>query len=744
MIENITIKNEASFDETGQTIGNLKKVNFFYGANGSGKTTISRVIDNEDQYDESSLSWNNGNKLKTFVYNRDFVSRNFSPDEELKGIFTLGENEGNAIEAIKTANSERDAIVEKIDTNNKTLAGEDGESGKKGELKTLEDSFTEDCWTYKKKYEDVFKSAFKGSLRTETFKTRTLNEININNANLLSIEELKEKAGNIFADTLEEENPIPTISYIDLINLENNETLSKKIVGKDDVDIAAMIKKLDNSAWVKQGRSYFDQNDGYCPFCQQKAEDNFANSLEEYFNETYQNDLDKIETLATNYDSYSSAILQRIDGILATNPKYMDCEKLQIQKDAVEAKINANKQHIVRKKKEASSVITLEPLQDTLTEISEEIKAANIKVKKHNETINNITKERAALTSQIWRFIVEEIKTTYDTYASKKDDFDKAISSLKENIEKLKTEKAIKSNEIQNLEKEITSIQPTVDSINSILKEFGFTNFSLSSSEQKGFYNIIRPNGDIATETLSEGEKTFVTFLYFYHLLKGSNTTSGITEDRIIVFDDPVSSLDSDVLFIVSNLIKNIFKEVRSNTGNIKQVFVLTHNIYFHKEISFDVKQSKTFWIIKKNSDNRSIADFHQTNPIKNSYELLWQEVQKPNRSKSTIRNTLRRILEHYFKILGGINLDELANKFEGKDKTICGILLSWVHDGSHYTDEDLYIACDDDTVEKYLNVFKGIFDKSNNTGHYNMMMKISKDEKTASNTNIPNTANTA
>ncbi|MFH0083694.1 AAA family ATPase, partial [Pseudomonas aeruginosa] len=69
-----------------------------------------------------------------------------------------------------------------------------------------------------------------------------------------------------------------------------------------------------------------------------------------------------------------------------------------------------------------------------------------------------------------------------------------------------------------------------------------------------------------AKETLSEGERTFVTFLYFYHLLKGSDSESGVTTDRIVVFDDPVSSLDSDILFIVSSLIKALFDEVRQGT----------------------------------------------------------------------------------------------------------------------------------------------------------------------------------
>ena len=48
MIESITIKSVASFNDVGIQINDLKKVNFFYGANASGKTTISNFLQNTD------------------------------------------------------------------------------------------------------------------------------------------------------------------------------------------------------------------------------------------------------------------------------------------------------------------------------------------------------------------------------------------------------------------------------------------------------------------------------------------------------------------------------------------------------------------------------------------------------------------------------------------------------------------------------------------------------------------------
>ena len=113
----------------------------------------------------------------------------------------------------------------------------------------------------------------------------------------------------------------------------------------------------------------------------------------------------------------------------------------------------------------------------------------------------------------------------------------------------------------------------------------------------------------------------------------------------------------------------------------------------------------------------------HVNNPIKTSYELLWGEVKNENRSKATIQNTLRRILENYFKILGNTDFNDIVEKFEGRDKIICASLFSWVHDGSHSFNDDLYLTTDDSVIDRYMLVFRQIFEKTDHLGHYRMMM---------------------
>jgi wobble nucleotide-excising tRNase len=72
---------------------------------------------------------------------------------------------------------------------------------------------------------------------------------------------------------------------------------------------------------------------------------------------------------------------------------------------------------------------------------------------------------------------------------------------------------------------------------------------------------------------------------------------------------------------------------------------------------------------------------------------------------------------------LGGIEFDQLCDFFEGKEKIICKSLCSWVHDGSHYAHDNLYVSIDDSMVDSYLGVFRAIFDKSGHSAHYKMMM---------------------
>lgn len=729
MIESITICGVATFGNTPEQLHALSRFNFFFGSNGTGKTTVSRVIADETKFPTCKVTWRAGTKLQPLVYNHDFIERNFTQSTELKGVFTLGEEQVDTLTRISAAKAEHDALMTKIENLTQGLQGADGNGGKKGELAALEAGLKDKCWAQKQKHDGKLQEGFRNFRNSsEKFKNKVLQEQATNTATLLTLAELEKKGESVFGPTPTVEASVPAVDTSNILAHETNPILKKRVIGKEDVDIAAMIKKLGNSDWVRGGRGFYEANDQVCPFCQQATTKEFAQSLNEYFDETFVTDSKTIDDLATNYATEAARIQHQINAVIASPSKFLDVDRLKAEKALLDATITLNNQHLAGKKKEASQVIELESLSNIFTAIKTLIDAANAQVAAHNKIVTNLATERATLTAQAWKFVVGELKTDLAAFNKAKDDLEKAIRAMTNQISTATTDRATKAAEIRELEKQTTSIQPTIDGISGLLSAFGFQGFKLAKGPSGTSYKLVRSDGSDAKATLSEGEKTFITFLYFYHLLKGSESDTGMTTDRIVVFDDPVSSLDSDILFIVGSLIKGLFDEVRGGTGHIKQIFVLTHNVYFHKEVTYNSKRKdvamneETFWIVRK-PGLASKIDKHPTNPVKTSYELLWAEVRKPERSNLAIQNTLRRILENYFKILGGIDLDDLCAMFNGKEKIICKSLCSWVHDGSHFAHDNLYISIDDTMVDSYLKVFLAIFQKSGHSAHYKMMM---------------------
>jgi wobble nucleotide-excising tRNase len=739
MIEQIRIKGPASFKDVDETLSDLSQFNYIYGSNGSGKTTISRLIANVASYPDCQITWKGGTLMEPLVYNRDFVERNFSQSAEVKGIFTLGEKDQSILDKIAEAKAALDKINNAITALNVTLGGEDGTGGELGKLTAENADFEERCWRIKGKYDDKFQGAFSGVRGTKrAFKDRVLSEASSNTASLKDLADLEQRASTVFGQSSQEEIVITSPDWQSLTDAETHAILAKKIIGKGDVDIAALIEKLENSDWVKEGRSYLTLSDEQCPFCQQTFPAGLEESLNAYFDESFERDMAEARQLRDDYATTTIDILTELSALLDEPSRFLDGTGLKVQADLLRGIVTSNELLLDKKLKEGSMVVQLQTHAPIVKSIKDLLGNANAAIVKHNTMVANLPRERRSLTSDVWRYLLDiELKADLANHITNRTGLEKGIANLRSRLEDGAKAKRDKKEELQALEKQTTSIEPTVTAINALLASFGFESFKLAKAEAALHYRLIRSDYSDAKDTLSEGERTFVTFLYFYHLLKGSLLESGITTDRVVVFDDPVSSLDSDVLFIVSNLIKGLFDEVRAGRGRLKQLFILTHNVYFHKEVTYNPNRKdvamteETFWIIRK-VNGTSMIEKYPSNPIKTSYELLWAEVRKPSGSNLYIQNTLRRIIENYFKILGSIDPDKICNMFTGPEKLICRSLFSWVNDGSHYAHDDLYVSIDDSGVARYMEVFRRVFVESGNEAHYNMMMGLNTPSATS------------
>ncbi len=305
-----------------------------------------------------------------------------------------------------------------------------------------------------------------------------------------------------------------------------------------------------------------------------------------------------------------------------------------------------------------------------------------------------------------------------------------------------------------------------MNAINRILVESGFQGFHLRAKEgMEHTYEVIRENGVVATD-LSEGERNFIAFLYFHQQVSGSMDKDG-TKPKIVVIDDPVSSMDSTALFFISGIVRTMISICRNNadyrnqqlpTDYIKQIFILTHNVYFHKEITYQqvgYHDCASFYMIRKRSNRSTVklcvrdsaipTEKENYNPVQNSYAALWEEL-RDVQSTTSAKNVMRRILEYYFLQLCGYEGEDLCERIlgteENKNKFIVPVengnpdttnyelaltLLSYIKaahsigDGISYTEES-------DDVDAYKNVFRLIFEALGQIQHYNMMIGKQKE----------------
>ena len=719
MLNRIKLHNTACYNEVVEI--EPKEINYFFGGNGVGKSSMGKVISDISSYPTCEINWA-ASPIDINIYNKQFVKSSFSQSNQIKGIFTLGKDLTETQTFIEESNKKIGELKTKIDGLEKS------QTQQSDKLSAKVTEMQEKAWSLKRKYEDVFKPAFINFMGSgESFFNKCLAEQS-NSSTLLSEKDIKEKCNRVFNDDLKAFDPITDFTFEELESKEYSDILKTKIIGKEDIEIAKLIQKLGNSDWVKDGVDYLQETKDSCPFCQQSISSDLRKEIESFFDESYENQKIELNDFIESYETYVDKLISELELLSNREIAIINFQALNDKIDLLKEQYKNNIATLDAKQKTPSVPTSIDSLKEILLEISALVTSYKTKVEENNKTVLNIKSEKDILKSEIWRFIVNELAIDLKVYNSTKQAVDKAIARITETIKITKEEKGSLEKAVQEKEADVTSVKPTVNEINKILTLFGFTNFSLAEADKKGFYKVIRGDGSEVKETLSEGESTFLTFLYFYHMLRGSTSDTGIGKDKIVIIDDPISSLDSNVIFIVSNLTKELIRDVKNKTNGIKQIFILSHNVYFFKEVTFKGNgnnkwKEEAYWIIRK-LDNKSFIQEHDKNPVKTTYELLWRELDDIEKiNTATIFNTLRRILEYYFNILGGLDYEKAISKFEGEEQIIFKSLISWINDGSHFINDDLVVDAAPENVSKYLKVFKLIFERLGHESHYNMMI---------------------
>ncbi|MBN2895327.1 MAG: AAA family ATPase [Campylobacterales bacterium] len=724
MITLIKLKNVASY-RSERTLNTDKKINLVYGLNGTGKTTLSNFLKNKNNSKFNDCSISGGETAKILVYNQEFINENFYEKEDLKGVFTISEPNVTAEENVKNAKAE----IDKLETQEKAKKIElDEINGANGKKKKKLSEATEKIWNIKTTFsggdrildyclegvkgsKDALFNHIKSLVKPLTKPTKTTDD-------------LKKEISKIEGDDAISLDPLQKIVLSGVIELENNSIFDEVIVGNKDSTVASLIEKFQNSDWVKLGLGYLPDeiNEATsCPFCQQETvTKNLADEIKNYFDKTYEDKINLLKGIKSKYETIKNNI-PSIDSFLVND--YVNAVKIELESlhTKLLTVLSQNITAIDNKIKLPSNKVTLQGSSQALKNFNELVEKINQEMTQHNEKIKNKKNVKEIIKKEFWEIMRWEYDVHISSYEKDLKDLEKEEAKVNLALQKIKDDIKAQRDVIKENQDKTINIEKVIELINYQLALLGLHGFEIKPFEDK-FYRIVRENESKPEfKSLSEGEKMIISFLYFVELCKGKESETEEIKNKIVVIDDPISSLSHNYIFNVAQLTKKEFFE----SQNYLQVFVLTHSMYFFHELCkiHNKKDKKLFRIVRGNDKSSLILEMLQ-DEIQNDYQAYWKilkDHENGNAHDNILANAMRNILENFFGFIDNEKMKESVNKL---DSIKYGAFLRYIDRESHSDQINISDVKEID-VSLFKEAFKQIFEESGNIKHFNKMMNI-------------------
>ena len=324
MIKHIRLENIATYSSPVNV--NFKNLNFIYGGNGTGKTTISKLISGEIQHPSCTVDFDSQESTdKVLVYNKTFVERNFREVGEIAGIFTLGSEAGDILDIIKSKEDELENTRSEIKSRDTSIKNFEQK------IREQESAFDDDCWSTKSKYDKVFPLAMTGTRGSKkVFSKKCLEEHkSSDDTPAKSIEELQKLYQAAYTKGAAQYSLYDQLDLLKAHLLDENRLLRKSITGKADSDIGRFIEYLGASDWVRRGTELAKHSGGKCPFCSQPLPENIYSDIEAFFDDAYQQECNELSRYLTDYSAFHEAIIKYLAQIVAEGCDIISYEKLQ-------------------------------------------------------------------------------------------------------------------------------------------------------------------------------------------------------------------------------------------------------------------------------------------------------------------------------------------------------------------------------------------------------------------------------
>ncbi|MBP2636804.1 MAG: hypothetical protein H6Q72_2711 [Firmicutes bacterium] len=635
MIEQInSLKNFGIFKhyQANSEIYPFSKFNIFYGWNGSGKSTISRLFasfskrclpvgHSNCQFDVSvtgnrRITENNISDCseKIAVFNQDFIDENINWNDCVNSILLVSEEKIDDRKQLNEYTIEHKKLIEEIgqvEENSKKLK-EDIDKFLSGTAKAIKEKFqildTTDSF-----YLNYNKTKLQSRI------TQDIHTIESGCANL-SEEETINLTTAIKPDVkpvLEFRKNILDYSKILLAVANVKELLARSLVTKT---IDRLKENEDIGKWVEEGLVLHQKHGSEtCEFCGQVLPTARIEDLQAHFSNAFTKLKEELGQKESELKAFY-IVNQLPDSANLYTELVANFTEKQNQLITITKSINDSCQELVSciKSKTDNPFTTICNTDSIAQELIQEYNQlqddiATI-IEKHNVKTNDFenvvkkNKEKLELhyaSEACNDFTYFEKCKTYEGLLSKKIELEKKSKELGEKVIELETSLA---NETLG----------AVDFNGKLHRFLGHKDISLQFDKDAHGYRIIRHNVDVA-KNLSEGEKTAIAFLYFITKLKEKDSK---IEDTIVVIDDPISSFDSNHVFNAYSFLKNYCKEAL-------QLFVFTHNYGFYVLLRD--------WLYKKNKprENKILTRIYTV------------EVTQSEDRQSTVKNANKTLTDY-------------------------------------------------------------------------------------------------
>lgn len=605
---------------------NFKKMNILYGANYSGKTTLSKIIailekkkipNNYSEPDVNFLfsdneinlyNYQDSNK-KVIVFNKDFVDDNLS-------FLNFNDYEEGSIKSFDAViigedyieiNRRIEELNESFNNINRTKDGLiyisgliNGEKdGLKNKVKEIEESIDKELTKKAKHFESMGLT-----------KTRYYNRQNLRSDINCAINDNPELIRKLSDEDIEVKKKDMKVTQKPFINLENKtEIIYSSIVSFINKAIEKLEDKVEKNIsteldeffkkWVLEGYNlHVNHGKDDCQFCGGLIQNDKMNEYKNFLNqkeEIIKNDIDSLITdhknivtaLHKNLDNLPEPELYFYDGFINQYVTSRDKLKYSVLDfledfDFLKKQLEIKKSYLDEKIFFSSDIIN--SLLDKLILNYADI----VKICLDNDSFSrNIEIEQNKIRTEIHMELVVKflIEFQWYKYVDNIAEINCRISSLKEPmsynddmLSQVDNMFLLISLEIDNLKSRISNQLAASGLINKFLNNFfGHESLSLHPlAKTNDRFKIIRGSEDAFN--LSEGECTLVAFCYFIAIVYNLSQNNEL-KDYLIYIDDPISSLDSNNIFYIFSLIENII----CKDENYKQFFVSTHNLEFLK-----------------------------------------------------------------------------------------------------------------------------------------------------------------